>query len=72
MKLHACPRLVSRLVSRLVMFAAVPASDYREVGGLRVPHRFVETNEHSGHTIYEVERVEIGVELNPGFFTLQR
>ena len=46
-------------------------SDYRDVGGRRVPYRSVETTEQTGRTIYEVERVEIGVELNPDVFTLQ-
>jgi hypothetical protein len=46
-------------------------ADDRDVGGMRVPHRYVETAEPIGHTIYEVERVEVGVELNPDVFTLQ-
>jgi hypothetical protein len=43
-------------------------SDYRDVGGMRVSHRYVETNEQIGRTIYEVERVEVGVELGPDTF----
>ena len=46
-------------------------SDYREVGGMRVPHRYVESNDLIGRTIYEVERVEVGVTLAPELFTLQ-
>jgi len=46
-------------------------ADYRAVGGMRVPYRSVETSEMTGSKIYEVERVEIGVELNPDVFTLQ-
>ena len=46
-------------------------SDYRDVGGMRVPHRYVESNDLIGRTIYEVERVEVGVELAPDTFTLQ-
>ena len=46
-------------------------TDYRVVGGMRVPYRYVESNEQSGRTIYQVERVEVGVELDPDIFTLQ-
>lgn len=46
-------------------------SDYREVGGLRVPHRYVESTEMGGRTIYQVERVEVGAELAPDTFALQ-
>ena len=47
-------------------------SDYREVGGMRVPHRYVESNDLIGRAIYEVERVEVGVTLAPDVFTLQK
>lgn len=47
-------------------------SDYREVGGMRVPHRYIESSEMGGRTIYQVERVEVGVELAPDTFTLER
>jgi hypothetical protein len=46
-------------------------SDYREVGGMRVPHRYVESTEIAGRTIYHVERVEVGVTLAPETFTLE-
>jgi len=46
-------------------------SDYRDIGGMRVPHRYVESNDLIGRTIYEVERVEVGVTLAPEVFTLQ-
>ncbi len=46
-------------------------SDYREVRGMRVPHRCTESTEMVGRTIYEVERVEVGVELAPDTFTLE-
>ena len=46
-------------------------SDYREVGGMRVPHRYITSNEMAGRTIFQVERVEVGVELAPDTFTLQ-
>ena len=47
-------------------------SDYREVHGIRVPYRVVETNEESGRTIYEVENVEVDIELDPAHFILRR
>jgi CubicO group peptidase (beta-lactamase class C family) len=46
-------------------------SDYRDIGGMRVPHRYVESNDLIGRAIYEVERVEVGVTLAPEIFTLQ-
>ena len=46
-------------------------SDYREVGGMRVPHGYIVSNEMTGRAIYEVERVEVGIELAPDTFTLQ-
>ena len=46
-------------------------SDYREVGGMRVPHRYVESTDFMGRAIYQVERVEVGVTLAPDIFTLQ-
>ena len=46
-------------------------SDYREVGGMRVPHRYIESTEMGGRMIFQAERVEVGVELAPGTFTLQ-
>ncbi len=53
------------------MPATTTYSDYRDVGGMRVPHRYVESNDQIGRTIYEVERVEVGVTLAPDIFTLQ-
>jgi len=49
---------------------ATAYSDYRDIGGVRVPYRSIETTEQTGHTIYEVERVESGVEVNSDVFTL--
>jgi hypothetical protein len=46
-------------------------SDYREVGGMRVPHRYIVFTETGGRVIFQVERVEIGVDLPPGTFTVQ-
>ena len=46
-------------------------SDYREVGGMRVPHRYIESTEMGGRMIFQAERVEVGVELPPATFTVQ-
>ena len=46
-------------------------SDYREVGGMRLPDRCIESTEMGGRMIFQVERVEVGVELAPDTFTLQ-
>jgi hypothetical protein len=46
-------------------------SDYREVAGMRVPHRYIESTEMAGPAIYQVERVEVGAQLAPDTFTLQ-
>jgi hypothetical protein len=45
-------------------------SDYREVGGMRVPHRYIASTDMAGRTIFQVERVEVNVELPPETFTL--
>lgn len=54
---------------------AVPTTttygDYREVGGMRVAHRYVAAPEIGGRTTFQVERVQPGVELAPGTFKLQ-
>jgi hypothetical protein len=47
-------------------------SDYRDVRGIRVPYRYVESNEQTGRTIYQVESVDVSVALDPDIFTLQR
>ena len=47
-------------------------SDYRDVGGIRVPYRYVESNEQAGRTINRVESVDVGVTLDPDIFTLER
>jgi hypothetical protein len=46
-------------------------SDYREVGGRRVPHRYITSSEPAGRSIFQVEGVEVGVDLPPDTFTLQ-
>src|SRR5262245_2390681 len=45
-------------------------SDYREVGGMRVPHRYITSTDVAGQTIFQVERVEVGVTFAPDTFTL--
>ena len=38
---------------------------------MRVPHRYIESTEMGGRMIFQVERVEVGVDLAPDTFTLQ-
>ena len=45
--------------------------DYRNVQGLRVPYRTIESNEATGRTIFEVESVEINVDLDEDAFILR-
>jgi hypothetical protein len=42
--------------------------DFREVDGVRVPFRSVETNEQMGRTVFETLGVEHDVELPAGTF----
>lgn len=46
-------------------------SDYREVGGMRVPHRYITSNDMAGRTMFQVERVEVGVTLAPDTFVIK-
>jgi CubicO group peptidase (beta-lactamase class C family) len=46
-------------------------SDYRDVSGMRMPHRYMESTEMGGRMIFQVDRVEVGVDLAPDTFTLQ-
>ena len=43
-------------------------SDYRDVAGLRVPHRMVVENPESGRLVLDVESLETGVEVPPAVF----
>jgi hypothetical protein len=45
-------------------------SDYREVSGMRVPHRYITSNDTTGRVMFQVERVEVGVTLAPDIFDL--
>ena len=49
---------------------ATTYSDYREVSGMRVPHRYITSNDMTGRVIFQVERVEVGVTLAPDTFEL--
>lgn len=46
-------------------------ADYRDVGGMRIPFRSVESNEQTGRTIYEIESVEVNVDVDPERFILR-
>jgi CubicO group peptidase (beta-lactamase class C family) len=46
-------------------------SDYREAGGMRVPHRYITSNETTGRAIFQVERVEVGLTLAPDTFVIK-
>jgi hypothetical protein len=37
---------------------------------MRVPHRYIASTDMAGRTIFQVERVEVNVELPPETFTL--
>lgn len=54
----------------LAPLAATTCSDYREVGGMRVPHLHIESTVVGGRMIFQVERVEVSVELAPDTFKL--
>jgi CubicO group peptidase (beta-lactamase class C family) len=43
-------------------------SDYREIGGMRLPYRTVTTTEQTGRLILEVEKVEAEVRVSPRTF----
>ena len=60
-----------RSISAFAMPVTTTYSDYREVGGMRMPHRYIEFTEMGGSMIFQVDRVEVGVELAPDTFTLQ-
>jgi CubicO group peptidase (beta-lactamase class C family) len=45
--------------------------DYRVVDGVRLPFRQVESNEQTGQTVLEVERVEFDVEVDDELFILR-
>jgi CubicO group peptidase (beta-lactamase class C family) len=47
-------------------------ADFREVAGLRVPYRFVISNEATGRMVVEVETFEVGVDVPEGAFRSPR
>ncbi|HET9385825.1 MAG TPA: serine hydrolase [Gemmatimonadales bacterium] len=65
------------LTTTLVMpgLGPVPSTtrfeDYRLVDGARLPFRQVESNEQLGRTVYEIERVELDVEIENELFVLR-
>ena len=62
-------RIVSGLDMELPF--SVRFDDYREVHGLRIPHRIVTEDDATGRVILDVERVEVGVAVEAGAFVLQ-
>ena len=44
------------------------SEDYREVHGLRIAHRSIESNEQTGRTVYEVEDFVVNLDLADDFF----
>ncbi len=45
--------------------------DYRVVHGMRIPYRRIESNEATGRTVYDVENVEINLDLNEDTFIIR-
>ncbi len=46
----------------------IVSEDYREVHGLRIAHRSIESNEQTGRTVYEVEDFVVNLDLADDFF----
>jgi len=46
------------------------SEDFREVYGIRVPSRSISSNEQTGRTIVEDERIETNIQLDDDFFIL--
>lgn len=46
-------------------------SDYREEGGIRVPHRYITSSEAAGRAIFQVEKVEVGVSFPSDTFIIR-
>ncbi|HET9385603.1 MAG TPA: hypothetical protein VFO67_10675, partial [Gemmatimonadales bacterium] len=65
------------LTTTLVMpgLGPVPSTtrfeDYRLVDGVRLPFRQVESNEQLGRTVYEIEHVELDIEIENEQFVLR-
>ena len=45
--------------------------DFREVHGMRIPYRIIESNEQTGRTVYEVENFEINLDLDEDTFIIE-
>ncbi len=50
----------------------VSFNDYREVKGMRVPHEMIVDNEAGGATTVNVQKVETGVQPDPGQFKMPK
>jgi hypothetical protein len=72
MNRRVCLRLTSRLLLPAEIFFGLPdrTPPRGDRAARRVPHRYVTSNEMAGRTIFQVERVEVGVDLAPDTFTL--
>jgi len=44
--------------------------DYREVHGIRIPFRQISSNEMTGRMIYQLEKIEVNLDIDDGFFIL--
>jgi hypothetical protein len=45
--------------------------DHRSLHGMRIPYLTIESNEASGRTVFEVENVEINLDLPEDAFVLR-
>lgn len=55
----------------VTMTLEVRYEDFREAGGLRLPHRTVLEVPQSGRIVSEIVKVETGVEVEPGMFRVE-
>ena len=44
--------------------------DYREVYGIRIPFRQISSNEMTGRMIYQLEKIEVNLDIDDDFFVL--
>ncbi len=58
----------TRLGGKVQVPVKTTYSDYREVNGLRLPHRVVSSNPFSGRTILVTESIDFGVPIDDGVF----
>lgn len=55
-----------------MMVATILYEDYRDVDGLRVPFRVVQSNEHDGKTVVQYESLNSGLTLADDFFAIKK